>query len=73
MLIVSQDREFIVNLDVVESISREDLTVKAFMAPDGVSYYELGTYKSEESAKYEIESLWGSYANGQRVFLMSKN
>lgn len=73
MLIVSQDREVIVNLDSVESILTEDLTIKAFIAPDCVSYYELGTYASEEKAKYEMQCLWSSYANGQRVFLMSKN
>ena len=73
MLIVSQDREVIVNLESVESISREDLTIKAFVASDSVAYYELGTYASEEKAKYEMQCLWSSYANGQRVFLMSKN
>lgn len=70
MLIVSQDREVIVNLDLVESISREDLTIKAFVASDSVAYYELGTYKSEESAKCKLEQLWSAYANGDKVFLM---
>lgn len=70
MLIVSQDREVIVNLDVVESISAEDLTIKALVASDSVAYYELGTYASEEKAKCKLEQLWSSYANGNKVFLM---
>lgn len=71
MLIVGQDREVIVNLDVVESISCRGISIRAFMIDDEEgSYYKLGTYKSKESAKYNLEQLWSAYANGDKVFLM---
>lgn len=71
MLIVSQDREFIVNLDVVESISCREISIRAFMINDEEgTYYKLGTYKSKESAKCKLEQLWSAYTNGDKVFIM---
>ena len=74
MLIVSQTKETVVNLDTMESVVYgKDNTIRAFPCygvTDNETYYEIGEYESETKAKSVLNQLWSAYANGEKVFIM---
>lgn len=74
MLIVSQSKKTVVNLETMKSVViGEDNTIRAFPCYDVTeteTYYEVGEYESEAKAKSVLMQLWSAYANGIKVFIM---
>lgn len=74
MLIVSQTKKTVVNLETMESVLvGDDNKIRAFVCGCNVeneSYYEIGSYENESKAKGVLKQLWSAYANGEKVFIM---
>ena len=74
MLIVSQTKKTVVNLETMESIViGEDNSIRAFVCgynAENESYYDIASYESEAKAKSVLNQLWSAYANGIKVFIM---
>ena len=74
MLIVSQTKKTVVNLETMESIViGDDNAIRAFpcyYAGEEEMYYSLGAYESETKAKNVLVQLWSEYNNGDKVFIM---
>lgn len=74
MLIVSQTKKTVVNLETMESVvAGDDNTIRAFpcyYVEGDDMYYSVGAYESETKAKSVMNQLWSAYANGEKVFIM---
>ena len=74
MLIVSQNKKTVVNLETMESVAiGEDNSIRAFVCgynAENESYYDIASYESEAKAKSVLVQLWSDYANGKKVFIM---
>lgn len=74
MLIVSQTKKTVVNLETMESVvAGDDNTIRAFpcyYVGEEEMYYSVGAYESEAKAKSVLVQLWSAYANGEKVFIM---
>lgn len=77
MLIVSQDKKQIANLDIVSNVNIMQInnTTKVIAICLMGNYmednfFDLATYENEVKAKRVLESLWSAYANGFKVFIM---
>ena len=75
MLIVSQSKKTVVNLETMESVvAGDDNTIRAFpccyVEEEEMLYYSVGAYESETKAKSVLVQLWSDYANGKKVFIM---
>lgn len=74
MLIVSQSKKTVVNLETMESVViGEDNSIRAFVCgynAENESYYDIASYESETKAKSVLVQLWSEYNNGNKVFIM---
>lgn len=74
MLIVSQTKKTVVNLETMESVViGEDNIIRALpccYVGEEELYYSVGAYESETKAKSVLNQLWSAYANGIKVFIM---
>lgn len=74
MLIVSQSKKTVVNLETMESVlAGDDNTIRAvpcYYVEGDYMYYSVGAYESESKAKSVLNQLWSAYANGNKVFIM---
>lgn len=74
MLIVSQSKKTVVNLETMESVViGEDNAICAFpcyYVEGDDKYYLVGAYESETKAKSVLVQMWSDYANGKKVFIM---
>lgn len=70
MLIVSQSRKEVVNIDVFGNVWISPYNI--IWASENVSESkgELGNYENEDRAKQVLRDLWSAYANGEKVFFM---
>lgn len=77
MLIVSQDKKVVVNLETMGSVvSGYDNTIRVFPCYYTVKeemYYSIGSYDNEAKAKGVLKQLWSAYNNGEKVFIMPEN
>lgn len=74
MLIVSQGKKTVVNLETMESVViGDDNAIRAFpcyYVEGDDEYYSVGAYESETKAKSVLHELWSAHANGDKVFIM---
>lgn len=74
MLIVSQNKDTVVNLGMIESVFvGDDNTIRAFayLDADGNNrHYPIGEYENKSKAKSVLVQMWSAYANGEKVFIM---
>lgn len=70
MLIVSQNKEEIVNSECVDSIfiTCKDIAASS-VAADG-DVWVLGTYETHQRVSQVMQEIWSAYANGQKVYQM---
>ena len=71
MLIVNQNRSYIVNLNSVEFISTNQKgNIEFYSKNCDCVYHIVGNYETEQKAKDVLQKIWSAYANGEKVFLM---
>ena len=70
MLIVSQSKKEVVNIDVFGNVWISPNNVIWAVGMNSDYKGEMGTYSNEERAKRVLEQLWSAYANGEKVFIM---
>ena len=74
MLIVSQGKKTVVNLETMESVAiGDDNAIRAFpcyYVESDDEYYLVGVYESGTKAKSVLVQLWSAYNNGEKVFIM---
>lgn len=74
MLIVSQSKKTVVNLETMKSVViGEDNAIRAFPCyhvEGDDAYYSVGAYETESKAKSVLVQLWSAYSNGDKVFIM---
>lgn len=74
MLIVSQNKDTVVNLGMIESVfAGDDNTIRAFayLDADGNDrHYPIGEYENKSKAKSVLMQMWSAYNNGEKVFIM---
>lgn len=74
MLIVSQDRRKVANIETTELIDiSETFSIRVFQVSDADSFLEIASYDNEAKAKGVLKQLWSAYANGEKVFIMPEN
>lgn len=74
MLIVSQNRTKLVNLETTELIDiSERFSIRVFQVSSSDSFCEIASYDNEAKAKGVLEQLWSAYANSEKVFIMPEN
>lgn len=71
MLIVSQNRTKLVNLETTELIDiSERFSIRVFQVSNADSFLEIASYEDSKRAKAVLQELWSAYANGGKVFIM---
>lgn len=74
MLIVSQNKKMVLNLNIIESVSVSDesgIEICGIWTEAGnCTLYNVASYENESKAKRVLEQLWSAYANGHKVFIM---
>ena len=71
MLIVSQDKKKVANIETTELIDiSEKFSIRVFQVRDADSFLEIASYENEPNAKGVLKQLWSAYANGDKVFIM---
>lgn len=71
MLIVSQDKKKVANIETTELIDiSEKFSIRVFQVSDADSFLEIASYDNESKAKGVLKQLWSAYANGEKVFIM---
>lgn len=71
MLIVSQDKKKVANIETTELIDiSEKFSIRVFQVSDADSFLEIASYDNEAKAKGVLVQLWSAYANGDKVFIM---
>lgn len=71
MLIVSQNRTKLVNLETTELIDiSERFSIRVFQVSNADSFLEIASYEDSKRAKAVLQDLWIAYANGEKVYFM---
>lgn len=78
MLIVSQNENYILNMDSIEIINTDQNATEqtsrviayTLSTIENDEHYVLGTYSTEEKAKMCIGALISAYSNDEKVFFM---
>lgn len=71
MLIVSQNRTKLVNLETTELIDiSERFSIRVFQVSSSDSFCEIASYEDLKRAKAVLQDLWSAYANGNKVFFV---
>lgn len=71
MLIVSQDKKKVANIETTELIDiSETFSIRVFQVSDTNAFLEIASYESEAKAKSVLVQLWSAYSNGEKVFIM---
>lgn len=71
MLIVSQNRTKLVNLETTELIDvSERFSIRVFQVSNADSFLEIASYEDSKRAKDVLQELWSAYANDVKVFFM---
>lgn len=74
MLIVSQDKKKVANIETTELIDiSETFSIRVFQVSDTNAFLEIASYENEPKAKGVLKQLWSAYANGDKVFIMPEN
>ena len=69
MLIRSQDKRILINMNNVSSIEAGDNELRIF-AVDGETIYDLGSYSTKAKAMKVLDMIQEAYANGHIDFQM---
>lgn len=71
MLIVSQNRTKLVNLETTELIDiSERFSIRVFQVSNADSFLGIASYEDSKRAKAVLQELWSAYANDVKVFFM---
>lgn len=71
MLIVSQDKKKVANIETTELIDiSETFSIRVFQVSDTNAFLEIASYENEPKAKSVLNQLWSAYNNGEKVFIM---
>ena len=71
MLIVSQDKKKVANIETTELIDiSETFSIRVFQVSDTNAFSEIASYENEQKAKVVLKQLWSAYNNGEKVFIM---
>lgn len=71
MLIVSQDKKKVANIETTELIDiSETFSIRVFQVSDTNAFLEIASYENEQKAKGVLKQLWSAYNNGEKVFIM---
>lgn len=71
MLIVSQDKKKVANIETTELIDiSETFSIRVFQVSDTNAFLEIASYENEPKAKGVLKQLWSAYNNGEKVFIM---
>lgn len=71
MLIVSQDKKKVANIETTELIDvSEKFSIRVFQVSDTNAFLEIASYENEPKAKGVLKQLWSAYNNGEKVFIM---
>ena len=74
MLIVSQDKKKVANIETTELIDiSETFSIRVFQVSDTNAFLKIASYENEPKAKGVLKQLWSAYANGEKVFIMPEN
>ena len=71
MLIVSQDKKKVANIETTELIDiSETFSIRVFQVSDTNAFLEIASYENEQKAKGVLKQVWSAYNNGEKVFIM---
>lgn len=74
MLIVSQDKKKVANIETTELIDiSETFSIRVFQVSGTSAFLEIASYENEPKAKGVLKQLWSAYANNEKVFIMPEN